>query len=338
MSGNDLGIIAAGFVAAFAVSALLGEPVIGWLKRLGASQTVSADAPERHREKQGTTTMGGLLILAGLTVPVAVEAAMHPAHVSAFALLGLTLANGLIGFLDDLLIARRGKNLGLKARQKLVLQFIAAALFCFWLYETAIPARTTHLRFAGWDADLGGWYYPLGVLFIMAMSNAINLTDGLDGLAGGISALLAIALAMTVLAPLGTAYAWLPLFGGALAGGCAGFLWYNVHPARVFMGDTGSLALGAALAGMAMLGKTEVSFQIYALVPWAATFSVIIQVLAFKVRKQRFGLEYAKAHRVFRRTPLHHHFEECGWRETRIVGRFWLATAISVGVALALTR
>lgn len=330
--------IAAGFIAAFGLSAVSGGPVIRWLKRVGAAQTVSSDAPLDHKKKQGTTTMGGLLILLGLLFPVLVDVAMHPEHMTALALVGLTIANGAIGFLDDLLIARRGKNLGLKAREKLALQFISAIAFCGFLYATAINGRTTFLGIGEWYVDTGVWYYVLGVLFIVAMSNAINLIDGLDGLCGGVSALLALALAGTVLAPFGTAYAWLPLFGGALAGGCAGFLWFNVHPAQVFMGDTGALALGAALAGMAMLGKAEVTFQLYALIPWATTFSVIIQVLVFKWRKRSQGLEYAKTHRVFRRTPLHHHFEECGWPETKIVGRFWLVTALAIAGTLALTR
>lgn len=324
-------------MASCGIGIALGTPVIRWLKGLGASQTVSADAPESHRSKQGTTTMGGLLILLGLTLPVLADAALNPGHLTELALLGLTLAFGSIGFLDDLIIARRGKNLGLKARQKLLFQFLFAIAFAWWLSATAVRGRTTVLGIGGWSADLGFWYYLLGVVSIVGMSNAVNLTDGLDGLAGGVCTMLALALAGTALVSASTAYAWLPLFGGALAGGCAGFLWFNFHPAQVFMGDTGSLPLGAALAGMAMLGKTEVEFQAFALIPWAATFSVIIQVVVFKARRRKHGLEYAKAHRVFRRTPLHHHFEEIGMRETKIVGRFWLATALAIAGTLALT-
>jgi phospho-N-acetylmuramoyl-pentapeptide-transferase len=329
-----MGEIAAGFVAAFMVSTLLGGPMIGWLRRVGAKQTVSEDAPSRHAEKQGTPTMGGLIIMAGLAVPVTVEALARQGHLRALALLGMTLLFGLVGFLDDFLIARRGKNLGLRAREKLALQFVGAAAFVLFLRADATPGRTTILSLGSWSADLGVWYYALGALFIVSMSNAINLTDGLDGLAGGVSALLALALSVTVFAH--GALGWLPLFGGALAGACAGFLWYNAHPAQVFMGDTGALALGAALAGMAMMGKVEVPFQLCAAVPWAETFAVIAQVAVFKARKRARGLEYAQANRLFRRTPLHHHFEEIGWRETRIVARFWLATALSIGLALAL--
>src|ERR1051325_9843559 len=162
-----MGSIAAGFLAAFALGIALGGPVIRALKRLGASQTVSSDAPERHLEKQGTTTMGGLLILLGLSLVVLADVALHPNHVTALALLGLTLGNGLIGFLDDVLIARRGKNLGLKAREKLVLQFACAIGFVIWLGLTAVPGRTTVLNVGPWWADLGTGYYVLGVLFIV---------------------------------------------------------------------------------------------------------------------------------------------------------------------------
>jgi phospho-N-acetylmuramoyl-pentapeptide-transferase len=330
-----MGSIAAGFIAAFAVSAILGAPIIRLLKRVGAKQTVSADAPARHAEKQGTATMGGLIILLGLTLPVLVQISASPLYQTALPLLGLTLANGLIGFLDDYLIARRGKNLGLKARQKLALQFIAAIAFVGWLWYTQVPQRTSLLRVGPAVYDPGIWYYLLGVLFIVGMSNAINLLDGLDGLAGGVTLILALAVAATPYAA--AEFGWLPLFGGALAGGCAGFLWYNCYPAQVIMGDTGSLALGAALAGMAMLGKVEAPYQLYAVIPWATAFSVIIQVLVFKYRRRRYGLDYAREHRVFRRTPLHHHFEELGWPENKIVQRFWLITAVAVAVTLALT-
>jgi phospho-N-acetylmuramoyl-pentapeptide-transferase len=328
-----MGGAAAGFTVAFGVSTLLGGPIIRLLKQTGAKQTVSEDAPARHAEKQGTTTMGGLLILVGLMVPVLVDVLTDSRHGAEWALLGLTLAYGLIGFLDDYLIATRGKNLGLKARQKLVLQFAFAIGFVIWMRAQAVPGRTTTLSLGEWSADLGDWYYVLGTLLIVGLSNAVNFTDGLDGLAGGVTALAALALAATVFA--GSSLGWLPLFGGALAGGCAGFLWFNVHPAQVFMGDTGSLALGAALAGMALLGKAEIPLQMYVAVPWAEMASVMIQVAVFKWRKRTRGIEYARENRVFRRTPLHHHFEEIGWRETKIVGRFWLATGLAIAVALA---
>lgn len=318
------------FLLAFLTAVLLGSPLIAALKRVGARQTVSTDAPATHQKKQGTPTMGGLLILAGLAVPVLWYAATHPAA-GAFPLLGMTLAFGAIGFLDDYLIATRGKNLGVTSRQKLLLQFVFAIAFVLWLRVHAAPGETTVLRLAPGSTsgvDLGLFYYALATVFIVGMSNGINLTDGLDGLAGGVTLLIALGLAAVG--------GWVTIFGVALAGGCAGFLWYNAHPAQVFMGNTGSSALGAALAGLAVMGKAEVPFQVFALVPYLVTASVMIQVSVFKYRRRRHGIEYARANRVFRRTPLHHHFEELGWAETKIVQRFWLATAVTVAAGLLL--
>ncbi|MGC8666696.1 MAG: phospho-N-acetylmuramoyl-pentapeptide-transferase [Chthonomonadales bacterium] len=334
---------AAGFVLAFAAAVLTGWALIPWLARVGIRQTVSADAPARHSAKQGTPTMGGIAILAGLSVPTVIEALVAPHHWPSLVLLGLTLAFGGIGFWDDLLIARRGKNLGLKARHKLALQFVFAAVFVAWLALADFgrggqPAgRVTVLRL--WeDVDLGVWYYPLAALMIVGLSNAVNLADGLDGLAAGVCALAFVGLAAIVAAPAASPMGSLALFGSSAAGACCGFLWYNAPPARVFMGDTGSLALGAALGGMAVLGKAEVPVQFMAAIPWAAVFSVIVQVGVFRYRAWRYGLEYARTHRVFRRTPIHHHFEELGWPETQIVARFWLITASAVASTLAVVR
>ena len=329
----NLAETAASFLGAFALTVFIGKPVIHALRRLGARQTVSADAPSRHLEKQGTPTMGGILILLGLSIPVTIGAVSQPAQSGAWALLALTLSFGLVGFLDDYLIATRGKNLGLRAREKLAAQIVFAMLFCGWLYYTRIPERTEIIRLWS-DVDLGAAYYPLALLLIVGMSNAVNFLDGLDAQAAGVSAIIALALCGTVAS--GSGAAWLPPFAAALAGACAGFIWYNAHPAQVFMGDTGSLALGAALAGTAIMGKVEAPYQLYSLAPWAALFSVIAQVVVFKYRTKRFGLEYAKANRLFRRTPIHHHFEELGWKETTIVQRIWLVTAVAVAAALAL--
>jgi phospho-N-acetylmuramoyl-pentapeptide-transferase len=275
--------------------------------------------------------MGGFIILLGLMLPMALALTVHPTAATGWSLVGLTLSYGLIGFLDDYLIATRGRNLGLRAREKMALQVLFAGGFLLILWYSAVSGRTTVLRL--WtDVDLGIWYYPLGLLLIVGFANALNFTDGLDGLASGVSALIALALCASVYA--GHGAHWLLLFGGAIAGACAGFLWFNAHPAQVFMGDTGSLAVGAGLAGMAMIGKAEAPLQLFAVIPWAALFSVMIQVGVFKYRTRRYGLEYARANRVFRRTPIHHHFEELGWKETKIVQRFWLITAFSIAIVL----
>jgi phospho-N-acetylmuramoyl-pentapeptide-transferase len=324
---------ATGFIAAGGLGVLLGPHLIARLRTQGARQTVSQDAPARHAEKQGTPTMGGLLILVSLTIPIVLLVALRPEQRSALALLAMTLAFGAIGFVDDLLIARRGRNLGLLARQKLALQFAVAIAFVPWLATTQLAAPTTLVRLdAGHEVNLHLWYYPAAVLLIVGLSNAVNLADGLDGLAGGICAILALFMVTAVYA---VGYlAWVPVFAAVLAGACAGFLWFNAHPADVFMGDTGSLALGAALAGIAILGKAEVPLLVGSSVPIVEALSVIAQVAVFRYRRQRRGIEYARAHRLFRRTPIHHHFEEIGCPETKIVLRFWLATAAAVMLAV----
>lgn len=321
--------LATGFVVGMGLSLTAGRLAIPALVGLGVRQTVSEDAPESHAAKQTTPTMGGLFILLALSIAVMGMVAVRPDHGAALGLLCLILAFGLIGFLDDFLIVRRGKNLGLLARQKLALQFLFAGAFIVWLRSGEVAGRTTVLL----GCDLGWAYYAAAAVYIVGFSNAINLADGLDGLAGGMSAMMAIAAGLTPFAV--AQVAWLPMFGGAFAGTICGFLWWNVCRARVFMGDVGSLAIGAGLAGMAILGKQEAQFQICAAVPWVVMLSVILQVVVFKWRRARRGIEFARANRLFRKTPLHHHFELLGWPEPTVVGRFWLLTALAIAVRFA---
>ncbi len=338
-----------GFVAAFLLAALPGRLVIAKLRGLNAKQNVSADAPATHGKKQGTPTMGGLLILFALTATVLgvglpMQLGEHRHSVEDYTLLPLlfmTLAFGAIGFVDDFLSLKRGKNLGLRAREKFAAQCFVAIGFVLWMAGTAHPGTTTVVTLTpsivtnalardGWTVDLGWTYYVLAAIFLVGFSNATNITDGLDGLSSGLT----ILISLTVAALVWVIYPSLALFCVAMAGGLAGFLWWNAHPAKVFMGDTCSLALGAGLAGAAMLGKQEVGLIIASLVCWAELISVIIQVSVFKWRKRKHGLDYAKAHRVFRRTPLHHHFEELGWPETQVVARFCLTGLLCTALAL----
>lgn len=342
-----------GFAGAFLLAALPGQRAIALLRRLGARQNVSEDAPSAHAAKQGTPTMGGLLVLGALAVVTVAyfllrELGAHLQPQQDFrlpVLLLLTLGFGAIGFADDLLSARRGRNLGLRAREKFLAQCLVAIGFTLWLAATARRSYTTSVALSPALAensfvlpahvvDLGFWYYPLAALFLVGFSNATNITDGLDGLSSGLTVLICLALASLV-TPVDPA---LGFFTTALAGGIAGFLWWNAHPAKVFLGDTGSLALGAALAGVALIAKFEVGLIVASLVCWAELFSVIIQVGAFKWRRRRHGREYAQQHRVFRRAPLHHHFEEAGWPETRVVTRFWLIGGLCAALALLWNR
>ena len=332
-----MGSLVAAFIAVFLLTALPGRATIEWLRGLGAKQTISQDAPVAHAAKQGTPTMGGLMFLAPFVLVMLgvlaahgfgrTEPALPPIFMMTFAFAG-------IGFADDFLSAKRGRNLGLTAPQKFIAQCIVAIGFVIWMARTAQPI-TTQIQLSPTGMlvpplELGWLYYPLAALLLVGLSNATNITDGLDGLASGVTILICIAAAALVW----IAHPELSLLSMALAGGLVGFLWWNAHPAKVFMGDTGSLPLGAAIGGVALAGKQEVALIVASLVCWAELISVIIQVSVFKWRKRRRGIEFARENRVFRRTPLHHHFEEMGIPETAIVSRFWIAGAILAALAL----
>jgi phospho-N-acetylmuramoyl-pentapeptide-transferase len=309
------------FLTGLALAVLLGNPVITVLRRLRARQVISSDAPQRHQAKSGTPSMGGLIfLLAGLIAALLVGKLTPPL----VALVLLTVACAGIGFLDDLLIVLRGKNLGLKARQKLALQGIVAIVFALWVAGErsregagGIPLPTSYLSVL---------LVVFHVLLIVAISNAVNLTDGLDGLAAGLAVPLWLVLAVIgwVAPQITTArFGWDPgveAFCAAFAGACLGYLWFNAHPASVFMGDTGSLALGGAMAGAAILLRAEWVLLPAGAVYLAEMFSVMLQVASFKTTGRR----------IFRMSPLHHHFELVGWPETKIVARFTL-----LGVACA---
>ena len=325
------------FTAVFLLTALPGKFAVGWLRKLGAKQNINPDAPASHSAKQGTPTMGGLIFLIPfflVTLGLALWKGFNFQTNTLLPLLLLTGSHAVIGFLDDYLSAKRGKNLGLRAREKFIAQFIVAVGFVLWFAKAHHPDSSlvqlfpTGLSFG--FADLGWAYYPLAVLMIVGFSNATNFTDGLDGLAGGVTMIIALVLSLL----LWTLHPELSYFTMALAGGLAGFLWWNAHPAKMFMGDTGSLALGAGLAGVAIVGKQEIAFLIASILCWAELISVMIQVTVFKIRKKQKGIEYARANRVFRRTPLHHHFEELGVPETTLVSRFWIAGVLCAILSL----
>lgn len=321
----------AGFLAAFAIAVALGPRTIDFLRVLKFGQNINEHVPG-HQAKQGTPTMGGLLIALSLLVTlglgVALVPSLRPVSPQLVAVLLVFLAHAALGFLDDFLKARRGKSLGLLARQKLAGQVVIALLFVGWLYLTAQPDFTTQLwLWRTLHLDLGYAYYPLAFFLLIGMSNAANLTDGLDGLAGGLSIFTLIGLALTTHPNFGQ----LPVFAFTLAGACLGFLWYNAHPAKVFMGDTGSLALGASFAALALIGKQEVLLLLFAVVFLLETLSVMIQVSVFKATGGK-----PNGRRVFKMTPIHHHFELSGWKETQVVARFWIIGILALVLGLIL--
>ncbi len=319
----------AAFLIAFAVALFAGPTVIARLRVLKFGQPISSDGPASHQKKQGTPTMGGLLLVLGVLVAMCIAIVGHVSRGPVLAVGLVFLAHAALGGADDYLKITRGKSLGLKARQKLAGQLIIALAFVAWLSLTAQPNFTTVLTFGRAALDLGWGYYVLVVILMIGLSNATNLTDGLDGLAGGLAMLTALGLAWTVYT-LKPGYDLLPVFACAVAGACGGFLWYNAHPARVFMGDTGSLALGSSFAALGIIGKQEILLLVFALVFIAETVSVMIQVSVFKATGGKAG----GGRRVFHMTPLHHHFELGGMPETQVVARFWLVGLLALAAGL----
>jgi len=323
-------MLIAAMALAFLVTFLLAPPVIAFLRGKKLGQQIRDDGPQRHLGKAGTPTMGGVVILAGLVAGTAGSWYLfHRQFYYSVLLLALFVAVAGIGAIDDWGKIRRGRSLGLRAREKLILQFIAAGLFVAALVFGLHNGTAIGVPFVG-QVELHTWVYcALAVLFIAAMSNAVNLTDGLDGLAGGIT--VAVAFSLAAIAwfsgrteaahwPVGPAIA---TFLACLAAACTAFLWYNRHPAKVFMGDTGSLAIGAALAGAALALHAEILLLFIGFIFIIEMASVILQVLYFKATKGK---------RIFKMSPFHHHLELSGWSETQIVTRAWLL-AIILGVA-----
>ena len=316
------------FVVTFIITVVLGKIAIPMLRSLHAQQSIREEGPESHQAKAGTPTMGGAFMMIALVLGIAIFA---PWNVGTGMLLFLTLGHCLLGFFDDFVKAVKKRNLGLTAKQKLLGQFILAAIFCYCITEIMVIPTTLWIPVADIHLQLGWAYYVLAFLIIVGATNAVNLTDGLDGLASGTSAVAAIAFSVIGLMAASTTNSAgaesVAYFGAIVAAVCLGFLVYNVNPAKVFMGDTGSLALGGAFAAMAILTKTELLLVVIGGIFVMEALSVIIQVISFKTRGVR----------VFKMSPIHHHFELSGWAEQTVVNRFWFGGAVLavIGVVLA---
>ncbi len=328
-------------VAALVITFLVGPMLIRWLTRMQIGEAISAKSPASHTTKRGTPTMGGTIILIAVLLPTLLFARLDQPYVL-IALLA-TVWMGLIGLLDDYLKDIRKLSDGLIARYKLAGQIGLGLIIGCWLYfwpPNADIRSSIGLPFvADGSLDLGILYIPLVILVITGASNAVNLTDGLDGLATGLMAIAALAFGIIAYIMGRVDFSdylnifYLPgtgelfIFAMALLGACMGFLWFNAKPAEVFMGDTGSLAMGAALGSMAVILKQEILLIIIGGMFVAEALSVIIQVGYFKLSRRITG----EGRRVFRMAPLHHHFELRGWPESRVVIRFWI-----MGILLAL--
>jgi phospho-N-acetylmuramoyl-pentapeptide-transferase len=296
----------AAFALALALSLTLGAPLIRALSRLAYRQQAYEDAPQTHQQKTGTPTMGGLLFL---LAPLVASILAHDAVAFAFSF--LIVGSAAIGFIDDYAAIRRGRNRGLGARSKFLATALVGAIFLAILVQ--VPGVNRDVLFIG---AVPTWvWFVLSLAVVLATTHAVNLTDGLDGLAAG-----------TIVPPL-CVLAFIAFRQGsgdvvivtvAMLGAVLGFLAYNRHPAKMFMGDTGSLALGGALAGAAILTGAQLLLVLIGGVFVAETLSVILQVTSYKTRRKR----------IFRMSPLHHHFELGGWPETTVTARFWLASAL----------
>ena len=309
------------FAIALAVVLISGPLLIPYLTRLKVGQVIRDDGPERHLSKAGTPTMGGLMLIPGICAGVL---AISGSNQYALAVMAVMLLHAAIGFRDDYLKVVLKRSLGLKARHKLLLQLAIGLMFTVFLAWFSDRGTALLIPFTGQWLELSYWYYLLVILVILATSNTVNLTDGLDGLVSGVTIM--VALAYGVIAwqwPNEPAYG-LAAFSLAIAGGCLGFLYYNRFPARVFMGDTGSMALGGAVAAIAILTRTELFLLIIGGVYVLEGLSDIIQVAYFKKTGRR----------VFKMAPLHHHFELMGWKETRVVKVFWMLSAGLAGSGL----
>ncbi|MGG3574407.1 phospho-N-acetylmuramoyl-pentapeptide-transferase [Bacillus gobiensis] len=297
-------------IMGFLISALLSPVFIPFLRRLKFGQSIREEGPQSHMKKTGTPTMGGIMIIASIVVTtIAMTLKFSEIGLEVYLLLFVTLGYGLLGFLDDYIKVVMKRNLGLTSKQKLLGQVIIAVIFYIFLLQMDV---STALRIPGTDFEFDlGWAYILLILFMLVGgSNAVNLTDGLDGLLSGTAAIAFGAFAIL---------AWnqsqfeVAIFSVAVAGAVLGFLVFNAHPAKVFMGDTGSLALGGAIVAVSILTKLEFLLVIIGGIFVIETLSVIIQVISFKTTGKR----------VFKMSPLHHHYELSGWSEWRVVTTFW---------------
>jgi phospho-N-acetylmuramoyl-pentapeptide-transferase len=315
-----LGEILIGGITAMLLCMFLGPKFIDYLREKEFGQHIREEGPAGHHHKAGTPTMGGVIIGLSVAIPFLILGNYDAASLAVF---GTMLASGAIGFLDDWTKISKKRSLGLSARWKLLSQVVIA--LALWLVATKWVGLSDTLHFRIFDAQVHlGWFYPVLIFLVLAgATNGVNLTDGLDGLAAGCAAIVLLAYtAMT----LSTHQQDLALISACLVGGCVGFLWFNSFPAAIFMGDTGSLMLGGAIAALAVMTQTEVLLLILGGIFVIEALSVLIQVISF----QRFRK------RVFLMAPVHHHFELLAWSETKIILRFWIVAAICSAIGFTL--
>ena len=298
---------------------VVGTPlIIPVLKKIKAGQSIREDGPQTHMVKSGTPTMGGIAIIGAVLITCLTSGETTR---DMLVVLAAFVAFGILGFLDDFVKVTLKRNLGLTAKQKLVLQILIAVALAWYQSHYSVYKTYITIPFINENVDFGIWYIPFIAFVVVAMVNAVNLTDGLDGLASGVTMIVAFFFGIV-----GSLYGspTAALFCSAVAGACFGFLMFNKHPAKVFMGDTGSLALGGGIAAAAIMMNSVLILPFVGGVYVAEALSVILQVVSFKTRGKR----------IFKMAPLHHHFELSGWKETKVVAVFWLVTFALCGISL----
>lgn len=324
---------------AFAVSLVvvlaLGPVFITWLHKLKFGQEIREEGPKWHQKKSGTPTMGGIMFITAMAVGIlfttvifAVNGNLDTGYARCIVLFVISLGFGAIGFIDDYIKVVKKRNLGLTASQKFIMQVVLAAVYIVAVYMLGELSTSIKIPFTDIVWNMPIWIYiPFVMFVIVGVVNAVNLTDGLDGLATSITAIAAlffIIVSYVVFNEYGVT-----IFSAALMGGLLGFLWYNKYPAKVFMGDTGSLFLGAAVALTAIDLEMPIHLILIGFVYFAETLSVILQTAYFKYTKKKYG----EGRRIFKMSPIHHHFEMCGWKEKKIVAVFAGVTVVMCIIA-----
>ena len=330
-----------GIIVAFAATAALGPVFIPWLHKLKFGQEIREEGPKWHQKKSGTPTMGGIMFIIGIGIAVIASfliilvksndnmSILTPA-LRALLIFVIALGFGAIGFVDDHIKVVKKRNLGLTASQKFLMQLALTAVYVIVTYFTGGLDTEIYISFVDNPITLPIWIYIPFIMFVMVgVVNAVNLTDGLDGLAASVTVIVGAFFAFASLAIAGDAGLGVSYFAASVCGGLLGFLIYNKYPAKVFMGDTGSLFLGAAVALMGIELKMEIFLIPVGFVYFAETLSVILQTSYFKYTKKKYG----EGRRIFKMTPIHRHFEMCGWSEKKIVTVFSVVTAILCAVA-----
>ena len=307
--------IIAAIIISLAVSVILCPIVIPMLKKLKFGQYIREEGPKSHQSKSGTPTMGGMIILASVIVTSLIFMFVCK-NTRIVPVLYMVIGFGIIGFLDDYIKIKMKRSLGLKAYQKIILQFALALYIAYYQYSASPSATQLVIPFTNHIINLGIWYIPFMMIFIIGTVNAVNLTDGLDGLASGVTLIVSC---FFVLFAVSISNSDVAILAAATAGACLGFLGFNSYPAKVFMGDTGSMALGGAVVAFATLTNSPLIIIIVGFIYLAEALSVMIQVTYFKLTNGK---------RIFKMAPLHHHFEQCGWPETRVVFVFWIVTVV----------